>query len=115
MSMDFLLGTVFGIFITYIILRLVFRLIVSRVETIIEDTFTSMQGEVLDSNLVKARVEDINGVFYLYNNETDVFIAQGKSIQEIQKQITAMGNTDKIVVAHGNEDTLKKLNGTFNS
>jgi hypothetical protein len=115
MSMDFLLGTVFGIFITYIILRLVFRLIVSRVEAMIEDTFTSIQGEVPNNNLVKARVEDINGVFYLYNNDTNVFIAQGTSIQEIQNQITAMRNTDKIVVAHGDEATLKKLNGTFNS
>ena len=80
--MDFLVGIVFGIFISFALIKL----IAAVVRKMAEDTLDEKLKEGLEKlkeTIVPARIEDVNGLLFLYNRETEEFLGQGKDMQEL--------------------------------
>jgi hypothetical protein len=69
--------------------------------------------ETAESSKLLTRLEEHNGVFYLYRYDTDEFLAQGSSKKEVQQRVNEKfknSPVDVYVFFSGEPDTLKKFN-----
>lgn len=115
--MDFIFGTLFGIVISYFAVRVMIRLIVDKVEREMGQTLDSLLKDNKhstsdDATQIKARVENINGVFYIFDVRNGNFIAQGKSMGEILEHIKARTINHDIVVSEGDPEVMSKFRST---
>lgn len=115
--MDFVFGALFGIIISYIAVRILIRMIVNKVERELGQSLDSLLKEVESPSQdikepIKARVEDINGVFYVFDTKNGDFIAQGKSVVEIQEHIKSRTLNQTIVIADGDPAVISKFRST---
>ena len=86
--MDFLVGIVFGIFISFALIKL----IAAVVRKMAEDTLDEKLKEGLEKlkeKIIPSRIERVNGMLYLYNKETEEFLGQGKDMQELNDVVKA--------------------------
>lgn len=64
---------------------------------------------------IQARVEECDGVFLLYNTDTDEFIAQGVDHATLKENVRARwGGFDVLIVA-GDADHIKLLREQYNA
>jgi len=77
---DFLIGVFVGavLYRTYLEFRL--KLLEKRIEDRIDSTLAQLKKSIIDS-----KIEFSNGVYYLYNRNTNEFIAQGNNFEELEK------------------------------
>jgi len=78
--LEFLVGFFIGtvLYKTYIDIKV--KLLEKRLEERIELTLTQLKKSIINS-----KIEVDNGVYYLYNRETNEFIAQGNTFDELEK------------------------------
>jgi hypothetical protein len=107
---DFVLGIIVGAFFFYIGLRIFLALIVKRIEDQLAELSQSVQGSF--NNLIEAKVEEHNGVFYIYNNKDQSFIVQGSTMKELREAIDAKFKGINITITHGDKDVLARLMST---
>jgi hypothetical protein len=77
---DFLLGTLFG----FVLYRFTVFVSVYFLEKRIEEKVEQTMKEIRKS-LIPSKIEYTNGVYYMFNRETDEFLAQGKTFDELEK------------------------------
>lgn len=80
--MELLLGIVIGVVGTFIIIDIVAKYI-ERIEDKRLDEKLEKGLEKLRETIIPSRIESANGILYLYNKETNDFIAQGTTFEEL--------------------------------
>lgn len=78
--LEFLVGVFLGIMFHRIYIDIRLRFLEKRIEDKIEKTLTEIRKNVIDS-----KIEFVNGVYYLYAKETNEFLAQGNTFDELEK------------------------------
>lgn len=77
--LEFLIGILLGAFFHRIYIDIRLRIIEKRIENKIQSTLTELKKSVID-----AKIEFVNGMYFLYNRETNEFLAQGRNYNELE-------------------------------
>jgi len=107
---EFIVGLVLGIIVTGLVLLLFAQWLVRRTSANIDAITAELKQ--LAENIIPARVEQHDGVFYVYNTRDGSFIAQGTSIDEIKNRIEERMKDATVMVTEGDTDVLQKLKDT---
>ena len=62
-----------------------------------------------DNLVVRARVEQHDGIFYFYNNDSDEFLIQGSDMTELIDRLEARRAGTTVHVVAGDESTIANL------
>lgn len=107
---EFIVGVVLGMVVTGLVLLLIAQRLVNRASANIDAIAAELKQ--LAENIIPARVEQHDGVFYVYNTRDGSFIAQGTSIDEIKHRIEERMKDATVMVTEGDTDVLQKLKDT---
>lgn len=112
---DIILWIAVGIFIGvtafYLAMKLAVNLLTRRIEQQLETLDQALKEHV---DLIPCRVEQHNGVFFVYNNETNEFMAQGNDLAELRERIKARWKDRRVSVVAGDENVLAQLKEQLN-
>lgn len=100
--LEFLLGVVVGAGVLYIGARWTIRHLILK--AIAEDA--AAQEEKL---VIRARVEQLNGVFYFYNKDSGEFLVQGRDLDELLNHSESRWPGTTLQVVDGDKATLANL------
>jgi len=111
--MDFVLGMFFGMFVSYIVVKFVVWRTMHEINQMLGYDFRDRLREAIDlpenADKIETRLEDIDGIFYIYNKHNDEFIAQGADASELIKQITHRFANHEIVISAGEPNAIKRF------
>ena len=107
---EFIVGVVAGVVLTVLVATWLMRTIVARTEADIDAIVAEIKK--VSENIIPARVEQHDGVFYVYNTRDNSFIAQGESITEIKARIEERMKDATVMVTEGDPNVLQKLKDT---
>jgi hypothetical protein len=110
---EFLLGAGAGVIIGYVVLRILVHIALSRAERELE--LLARAVEIYEASTIPARVEHIDGVFYVYDTRDDSFLAQGQTVSELRSRIEARVKHARILVTEGEESVLSLLKADLES
>lgn len=77
---ELLVGVLLGVMFHRIYIDIRLRLLEKRIGDKIEKTLTEIRKNVIDS-----KIEFVDGVYYLYAKESNEFLAQGNTFDELEK------------------------------
>ena len=104
---EFVIGMVAGVVITVVVAVWVVKGLVARAEADIDAIVAEIKKTA--ENIIPARIEQHDGVFYVYNTRDGSFIAQGTSLAEIKARIEERMKDATVMVTEGDTDVLQKL------
>lgn len=104
-------GVAIGVFAFYITLKLAVNILMRKLAQDIQEIETAL-GET--EKAILARVELHNNVFFVYNNETNEFMAQGNDLTELRERIRARWSQYKVSVVAGDDHVLDLLKAQLN-
>ena len=110
---EFLIGAAAGAVIGYVVLRILLFIAVSRAER--ELALLARAVEIYEAATISARVEQIDGVFYVYNTRDDSFLAQGHSVDELRDRIRSRVKHARVLVTEGEESVLSLIKSGLES
>jgi len=104
----------YGLFAGIAVSLIVIYYIIKRAEAHLLANIKTIMGELEEQakNIIPARVEQHDGIFYVYNTRDNSFIAQGNSVQEIQANIESRMKDATVMVTEGDESALAALRET---
>jgi hypothetical protein len=106
-----IVGIAIGIFGFYLTLKLVLNMLMRRLAQDIQEIETALEET---EKAIPARVELHNNVFFVYNNETNEFMAQGNDLTELRERIRARWSQYKVSVVAGDDHALDLLKAQLN-
>jgi hypothetical protein len=106
---EFALGFLVGVVAIYIVLKVLANILFKRLEKELAELDHELK--VLDT-VVTARVEEENGVFYIYGVNDNLFLAQGRTIDEIKQVVESRDATKKVMVTEGDPAVIDRLKAT---
>lgn len=107
---DMLMGFAVGVLVTVVAVRIAMALAMHRAMQTIQALEKTL--ETLQDNLIKARVEQHDGMFYVYNTQDNSFIAQGTTLAELKSRIDERMRDINVVVTEGDAAVLEALKAT---
>jgi hypothetical protein len=110
---EFLLGAAAGAIIGYVVLRILLHIAVSRAER--ELGLLARAVEIYEAATIPARVEQIDGVFYVYDTRDDSFLAQGETVTELRDRIESRVKHARVLVTEGEESVISLLKSGLES
>ena len=114
-TIDIVLWVVVGIFIGvtafYLTLKLAVNVLTRRIERELETLEEALKEHV---DLIPCRIEQHQGMFFVYNNNTNEFMAQGSTLTELRERIKARWKDQRVSVVAGDEDVLEQLKAQLN-
>lgn len=108
MLLGMIVGIGLGIGLLYVFLRIAARMLINRLTSNIEDLEQALEKHREESS-IPCRVELHNEVFFVYNNETNEFMAQGSTLDELRERIRARWADRKVSVVAGEDSVLERL------
>jgi predicted RNase H-like HicB family nuclease len=112
---DIVLWLVIGICIGatafYLTLKLAVNILMRRLARDIEQLEVELNQH---QKTIQARVELHNNEFFVYNNDTNEFMAQGATLQDLRKRIRDRWSTYQVSVVAGDENVLAQLKEQLN-
>jgi hypothetical protein len=100
--LEFLLGVVIGAGLLYLGTVWTMRRLISR--ALAEDAAAHDEDLV-----IRAHVEEQDGVFYFYNEDSKEFLVQGRDIKELIDHLEARRPGTTVHVVRGDEKTISNL------
>ena len=100
--LEFLLGFMIGAASLYLLTVWSVRRLISR--ALAEDAATEQEKLT-----IRARVEQHNGMFYFYNNDSEEFLVQGTNLVELIDNLEARRPGVTVQVVNGDESTIANL------
>lgn len=82
--MEFLGGLIVGVIGTFIVIDIVARAVEKLSDKELDEKVEKGLAKLRET-IIPSRIEHVNGMLYLYNKETNDFIAQGKSFEELNE------------------------------
>ena len=104
------LGMILGVWLFYLGLKIVVARLIRQIENDLEQAL----GKAQEESSIPCRVELHNDIFFVYNNETDEFMAQGKDLKELRQRIRDRWADKKVSVVAGEESVLEMLRTQLN-
>ena len=105
--MEFVLGMAAGVIVGYMVLRILVHVALARAEK--ELRLLAQAVEIYQASTISARVEQIDGVFYVYDTRDGSFLAQGETVTELRSRIEARVKHARVLVTEGEESVLNLL------
>jgi len=65
-----------------------------------------------ERNTIPARVEQHDGMYYVYNLRDDSFLAQGSTLLELKNRLESRVKNAHVFVTEGDADVLERLKAT---
>jgi len=114
--MDFLLGLAMGMAVSYLITRLIIWATMRQIERegIEVDQLIQRMKEKVQDSIVQARLEEHQGMFYLYRVDNSEFIAQGRTHDEIRKITDQRLPNLPVYVTEAEDAVLERYHATKN-
>ena len=110
---EFLIGAAAGVIIGYVVLRILVHIAMSRTERELE--LLARAVEIYQASTIPARVEQINGVFYVYDTRDNSFLAQGQTAAELRSRIESRIKHARVLVTEGEESVISLLKSDLES
>ena len=110
---EFIIGAAAGVIIGYVVFRIIIHIAVSRAERELELLIRAV--EIYQASTIPARVEQIDGVFYVYDTRDDSFLAQGQTVTELRSRIESRVKHARVLVTEGEESVLNLLKADLES
>ena len=110
---ELIVGMVWGIALTCGILYVMIQRAMRRAEHNLERITHVI--ERLKEGMILARVEEEDGVFYIYNTKDSTFMAQGTTVAEIRHKIEQRWQDVSVYVTEGDKDVIERLKSTSGS
>ena len=106
--MDLLIDILIGLVLGWFVVKVIEGYQRAKLKRQINEAISEMQeiSKEVKTNLIVVNVEKYNDVFYLYDRDTNEFIAQGKTIEEISENCQKRFK-DKTIIA--DEDVLREF------
>ena len=101
--LEFLLGVVVGAGLLYVGAVWTIRRMISQ--AIAEDVAEQREEDLV----IRAHVEEHNGVFYFYNEKNDEFLIQGRDIKELIAHLESRRPGTTVHVVRGDEAAIAQL------
>ncbi len=107
----FALGTAVGVFIVLMFIRSAVR---DALESA-DDSLTRLKNlvETEIENTIQTRVEEHDGVYYIYNVKDGAFLVQGSTLKEVKDSIERQFPNTNVNITSGDVDVIKKLKAEF--
>ena len=100
--LEFLLGFMIGAAAMYLLTVWSVRRLIAK--ALVED------AQYREEDLViRARVEQHDGIFYFYNNDSDEFLVQGSDMTELIDRLEARRTGTVVHIVAGDESTIANL------
>ena len=106
--LEFFMGVVVGAGVLYVFAVWTIRRLIAR--ALEEDAMTSAHEEDL---VIRACVEEHNGVFYFYNEKNNEFLIQGSDIKELIEHLESRRPGTTVNVVKGDDATIAQLRAMF--
>jgi hypothetical protein len=100
--LEFLLGVVIGAGLLYVLTVWTIRRLIAR--AMAEDAATQEEDLV-----IRAHVEEQDGVFYFYKEDSNEFLVQGRDIKELIEHLESRRPGVTVQVVRGDEKTITNL------
>lgn len=114
---DFVLGILMGVPAGVLLMYLVLKIAINVAINKIKEDLGSLE-EALEKHqektLISCRVEQHDGVFFVYNNDTNEFMAQGSTLLELRERIKARWKDQRVSVVAGEDAVLEQLKAQLN-
>jgi len=107
-----LIGVPAGVALMYLVLKIAINVAINKIK---EDL--GSLDEMLEQhqeNVIDCRVESHQGMFFVYNNDTNEFMAQGSTLAELRERIRARWSNRRVSVVAGDETVLEQLKAQLN-
>jgi hypothetical protein len=80
--LEFLIGFFAGIICLRIYATITMHFLEKRLERKIDDVLTEFR-----KNVINSRIEFVNGIYFMYNRDTNEFLGQGNTFEELEKTV----------------------------
>ena len=107
---ELIVGIVFGMVLAMVVVYVYLRMVMLRAAENLDNLLNVI--ERLKESIIHARIEEQDGVFYVYNIEDQSFMAQGKTIVELRERIEQRWRDAQVFITEGDEDAIERLKGT---
>ena len=107
---ELIVGMLFGMVITALILRIMLAMAMRRAQGELDDLITVMQN--LQQQMIMCRVEEHDGMYYVYNTQDQSFVAQGRTVAELRDAIDGRWHNKQVLVTEGDRAIVEALKAT---
>lgn len=108
---EFFLGIVIGAFLLYHLMAIVATRLIEKsggsVDQFLDDQLKLSTPQ--DLAITEAKVEEIDGIFYLFDSSTDMFIAQGATLLELKQRAKQCLTTSALIISSTDPEIINKL------
>jgi len=108
-----ILGMLLGIWLFYLVMKMAVHITVARASKELQDLEKAIE-QYHEEDMIPCRVESHQGVFFVYNNDTNEFMAQGLTGSELRERIKARWSNIRVSVVAGDEAVLQQLKAQLN-
>lgn len=114
---DFIVGILVGVpagmFLMYFLLKIILDMAIKKLTQDIGDLDQVIE-KFREDRAIDCRVESHNGVFFVYNNDTNEFMAQGSTLVELRERIKSRWANVRVSVVAGEQAVLEQLKAELN-
>lgn len=107
---ELIVGIIFGMCLALVVVYLYLRMVMLRAAENLDDLMQVI--ERLKDTIIQVRVEEQDGVFYIYNTQDSTFMAQGTSLAELHERIQQRWQDVSVYVTEGDKDVIERLKNT---
>lgn len=107
---ELFVGMIFGMCLALVVVYLYLRMVMLRAAQNLDDLIQVI--EHLKKSIIHARVEEQDGVFYVYNTADQSFMAQGTTIAELRERIDQRWADAQVMITEGDQAVLDRLKST---
>ena len=107
---SFLIGFVIGSILVWVAYGIMIRIATKQAQEQIQTLVSAIEKEA--KNIIQARVELHDGIFYVYNTNDGSFMAQGTTMTEIRQSIESRWHEARVYVTEGEKDVIEALKQT---
>lgn len=105
---EFAIGFFVGIMVFYIILKMMLHVVIKNFEEQVLSRINTHHDGAPTSDIA-VRIEEYNGVFYVYNIADDMFLGQGSTFTEIKQVLEEKNPNSNVFIAEGDESVIDKI------
>jgi hypothetical protein len=106
--LEFLLGVTIGSMALYLLAAVLFQRYLNKIQQAVDER---NQQELL----IRARIEQIDSQFYIYNIDKNEFLVQGHTMKELIDNLNLRKPGAVIKVVDGDEQAIQNLKATVQS
>lgn len=107
---SFFIGFLAGALVASVVLRIALSIATRRAEEQLEALMAALK--TVSAKHIAARVEQHDGVFYVYRLDDDTFLAQGNSLTELSQRIEDRMKDARVFVTEGDPKVVSALKAT---